>query len=42
MTLGSLGNLKVSIVHTENRHGIRIISFRKASKKERHILRDAE
>lgn len=38
VTLGFLNGVPVSIVHTETRDRIRIISFRKATKKERAIL----
>ena len=33
-TLGLLAGVPVSIVHTESEHEIRIISFRKATKRE--------
>jgi uncharacterized DUF497 family protein len=32
-----LAGIVVSIVHTENEHEIRVISFRKASKRESQI-----
>lgn len=38
VTLGFLADTPVSIVHTENDHEIRIISFRKATKSEEEIL----
>ena len=38
VTLGFLNSVPVSIVHTETRDRIRIISFRKATKKEHAIL----
>jgi uncharacterized protein len=41
MTLGFLGGLAVSIVHTETRDTIRIISFRKATRREEAILFDS-
>lgn len=37
VTLGLLAQYPVSIVHTENDHEIRIISFRKATKNEANI-----
>ena len=37
VTLGLLAGIPVSIVHTENTHEIRIISFRKATKCEAQI-----
>ncbi|NKF21928.1 BrnT family toxin [Solimonas marina] len=37
VTLGLLARIPVSIVHTENEHEIRIISFRKATKREAEI-----
>lgn len=37
MTLGLLAGIPVSIVHTENEHEIRIISFRKATRRETEI-----
>ena len=33
-TLGLLAGIPVSIVHTENDHEIRVISFRKATRRE--------
>ena len=38
VTLGLLAGVPVSIVHTENEHEIRIISFRKATRREAQIL----
>jgi uncharacterized protein len=38
VTLGFLGDLTVSIVHTETRVTIRIISFRKATRYETSLL----
>jgi len=38
VTLGFLAGFPVSIVHTENEHEIRIISFRKATRREAEIL----
>jgi uncharacterized DUF497 family protein len=38
VTLGFLNGVPVSVVHTEARDRIRIISFRKATKKEHAIL----
>ena len=38
VTLGFLGDLTVSIVHTETRTTIRVISFRKATRNETSIL----
>lgn len=37
MTLGLLAGIPVSVVHTESEHEIRIISFRKATKREAQI-----
>lgn len=37
VTLGLLAGIPVSIVHTETAHEIRVISFRKASKRESQI-----
>jgi uncharacterized DUF497 family protein len=37
VTLGPLAGIPVSIVHTENAHEIRVISFRKATKREAQI-----
>ena len=38
VTLGLLAGVPVSIVHTENEHEIRIISFRKATSRETQIF----
>ena len=38
VTLGLLAGFPVSIVHTESKHEIRIISFRKATTRETEIL----
>jgi uncharacterized DUF497 family protein len=38
VTLGFLAGMPVSIVHTESKHEIRVISFRKATKRETKIL----
>ncbi len=38
VTLGFLGDLAVSIVHTETPIAIRVISFRKATRNETSIL----
>ena len=40
VTLGLLAGIPVSIVHTENEHEIRIISFRKATRRETQIYFD--
>lgn len=40
VTLGLLAGIPVSIVHTENKHEIRIISFRKATRCETQIYCD--
>lgn len=40
ITLGVLHGVVVSIVHTENEHEIRIISFRKATRREIKIYRE--
>ena len=40
VTLGLLAGITVSIVHTENEHEIRIISFRKATHRETQIYFD--
>ena len=40
VTLGLLAGIPVSIVHTETEHEIRIISFRKASKREITLYRN--
>jgi len=37
VTLGLLAGVPVSIIHTENAHEIRVISFRKATKREAQI-----
>ena len=37
ITLGLLSGIPVSIAHTENKHEIRVISFRKATKRETQI-----
>ena len=37
VTLGLLAGVTVSVVHTENEYEIRIISFRKATKRESQI-----
>jgi uncharacterized protein len=37
VTLGLLAGVPVSIVHTENAHEIRVISFRKATQREAQI-----
>ena len=34
VTLGLLAGIPVSIAHTENSHAIRVISFRKATRRE--------
>ncbi len=41
VTLGLLAGVPVSVVHTENDHEIRIISFRKATRHESKIYFDA-
>ena len=38
VTLGMLNGIPVSVVHTETGDQIRIISFRKATKREQEIL----
>ena len=38
VTLGLLAGVPVSVVHTENEHEIRIISFRKATNREALIF----
>jgi len=38
VTLGLLRGIPVSLVHTETKHRIRVISFRKATKRETAIL----
>jgi uncharacterized protein len=40
VTLGLLAGITVSIVHTENENEIRIISFRKTTKRETQIYFD--
>ena len=40
VTLGLLAGVTVSVVHTENDYEIRVISFRKASKRESQIYDD--
>ena len=40
VTLGLLAGIPVSVVHTESEYEIRIISFRKASKRESQIYFD--
>ena len=40
VTLGLLDGVAVSVVHTENEYEIRVISFRKASKRESQIYYD--
>ena len=40
VTLGMLAGVPVSVVHTENEHEIRVISFRKATKRESKIYFD--
>jgi len=37
VTLGLLAGIPVSVVHTENEHEIRVISFRTATKREAQI-----
>ena len=41
VTLGLLAGITVSVVHTESENEIRIISFRKATKRESQIYVDA-
>ncbi len=41
VTLGLLAGIPVSLVHTETEYEIRIISFRKATKREAKIYLDA-
>jgi uncharacterized DUF497 family protein len=41
VTLGLLAGVPVSVVHTESEHEIRVISFRKATKREAQIYFDA-
>lgn len=40
VTLGLLAGIPVSIAHTESEHEIRVISFRKATKREAQIYSD--
>jgi uncharacterized protein len=40
VTLGFLGESAVSIIHTESPQAIRIISFRRATRREEVILRN--
>jgi uncharacterized protein len=40
VTQGLLAGITVSVLHTENEHEIRIISFRKATKRESQIYFD--
>ena len=40
VALGMLAGITVSVVHTENDHEIRIISFRKATRRESQIYFD--
>ncbi len=40
VTLGLLAGVTVSVVHTENEYEIRVISFRKATKRESQIYYD--
>jgi uncharacterized DUF497 family protein len=41
VTLGALAGVPVSVVHTESKYEIRVISLRKASKREAQIYFDA-
>jgi uncharacterized DUF497 family protein len=41
VTLGLLAGIPVSVIHTESEHEIRVISFRKATKREAQIYFDA-
>ncbi|MRD48919.1 BrnT family toxin [Caenimonas koreensis DSM 17982] len=41
VTLGLLAGIPVSVVHTESEYEVRIISFRKATKREAQIYFDA-
>ena len=41
VTLGLLAGIPVSLIHTESAYEIRIISFRKATKREAQIYFDA-
>ena len=40
VTLGMLAGIPVSVVHTESEYEIRVISFRKATKRESQIYFD--
>jgi uncharacterized DUF497 family protein len=40
VTLGLLAGITVSVAHTENEYEIRVISFRKATKRESQIYFD--
>lgn len=40
VTLGLLAGIPVSVVHTETEHEIRIVSFRKATRREAAIFFD--
>jgi uncharacterized DUF497 family protein len=42
ITLGYFQGVEVSIAHTEDNYGIRIISFRKAGSREKRILLAAQ
>ena len=42
ITLGYFQGIEVSIAHTEDSYGIRIISFRRASRREKRILLAAQ
>jgi hypothetical protein len=41
VTLGMLAGIPVSIVHTEGKHEIRVISFRKATRQEARLYFEA-
>jgi uncharacterized DUF497 family protein len=41
VTLGLLAGVPVSLVHTESEYEIRVVSFRKATKREAQIYFDA-
>jgi len=41
ITLGLLAGIPVSVVHTEDDHEIRVISFRQATKREKQIYFNA-
>ena len=41
VTLGLLAGVPVSIIHTETEHEIRIISFRKATRREAQLFLNA-